>query len=50
MAAVLMRRDPGSGAWFGRETKRWWALAGCDLSVPSTVRMYDYYLGGKDNN
>jgi hypothetical protein len=20
-----------------------------DLSVPSTARMYDYYLGGKDN-
>lgn len=26
-----------------------WAPTGIDISVPSVARMYDYYLGGKDN-
>jgi O-methyltransferase involved in polyketide biosynthesis len=26
-----------------------WEPAGVDLSVPSAARMYDYFLGGKDN-
>ncbi|WTW95032.1 SAM-dependent methyltransferase [Streptomycetaceae bacterium NBC_01309] len=34
-----MSDDPTSG----------WAPTGIDVSVPSVARMYDYYLGGKDN-
>ncbi|NUU25409.1 MAG: SAM-dependent methyltransferase, partial [Streptomycetaceae bacterium] len=26
-----------------------WAPTGIDVTIPSVARMYDYYLGGKDN-
>ncbi|MFC5750702.1 SAM-dependent methyltransferase [Actinomadura rugatobispora] len=36
-------------AWWRDELAPQWQSAGLDLTKPSPARMYDYYLGGKDN-
>jgi hypothetical protein len=41
-----------AGSWWnptGQDPDQWVPPTGVDQTVPSAARMYDYYLGGKDN-